>query len=397
MFTTASPDSFMPVTCSRCDPALTCEENGVPVVDQPILVFSGISSCLVLGWIVLYATVGVVAILTIVMLAVIVWKRSVKSKPQPQVCSNSIGADEEELEKACENEEGALTLTLISVKIKAVTGVEGQRFDFRCDYEKSWQKNAKYFCYDSDDSDDNMSFTQLIRTEKHDQWQRTGRFSLYDNTTAAFFIVRVDKLTSEDSGTYRCGVDISLRPDDIRFIQLNVSRANPLENFTHQITGSPIFPKETVDKLHLPLFMTAVMCMAAMLFICLFTLCLLLAIKQRRPGPRQSREMSSDYETMMPGVRTEPELRCSCSSVDCADLSALPPPPADLWSHFPPKNRESTVTLGLGEYVDVDVPKQICQYQHLDLSQFEEHVYHSLHGNNDPKDGPVGVKELIDY
>ncbi|XP_049901451.1 uncharacterized protein LOC126390964 isoform X1 [Epinephelus moara] len=285
---------------------------------------------------------------------------------------------------------------LISVKIKAVTGVEGQRFDFRCDYEKSWQKNAKYFCYDSDDSDDNMSFTQLIRTEKHDQWQRSGRFSLYDNTTAAFFIVRVDKLTSEDSGTYRCGVDISLRPDDIRFIQLNVSRANPLENVTHQITGSPIFPKETVDKLHLPLFMTAVMCMAAILFICLFTLCLLLAIKQRRPGPRQSREMSSDYETMMPGVRTEPELRCSCSSVDCADLSALPPPPPDLWSHFPPKNRESTVTLGLGEYVDVDVPKQICQYQHLDLSQFEEHVYHSLHGNNDPKDGPVGVKELID-
>lgn len=46
--------------------------------------------------IVLYATAGVVAILTIVMLAVIVWKCSVKSKPQPQVCSNSIGADEGE-------------------------------------------------------------------------------------------------------------------------------------------------------------------------------------------------------------------------------------------------------------------------------------------------------------
>lgn len=106
-------------------------------------------------------------------------------------------------------------------------------------------------------------------------------------------------------------------------------------------------------------------------------------------------QTSSDYETMMPGVRTEPELRRSFSAPDCTDLSALPPPPPDLCFHYTSKHRESTVTLDLNEYVDVDVPKHNCQYQHLDLSCLEEHVYHNLHGNSDPKDGHLAVKEQI--
>ncbi|XP_035516442.1 uncharacterized protein LOC118327257 [Morone saxatilis] len=270
---------------------------------------------------------------------------------------------------------------LISVETKAVTGVEGQRFDFRCNYQDSQQSNAKYLCYEND----NVSSNHLIWTDKHNKWVTNGRFSLYDNTTGAFFIVRVDKLNSEDSGMYWCGVDISQHPDHISVIQLNVSRG----------TVSPNFQKDlTVDKLNLPLYLTAVMCVAALLGVCLFTLCLLLAVKQRRPGPRQNREFSSDYETMMPGVRPEPELCCSCSCSDSA-LSALAPPPPDLCSHFTSKQRESTVTLGQGDYVDVDVPAHICHYQHLDLSSLEEHVYHCLNGNSRPKDGPLGVKEQI--
>ncbi|XP_045903322.1 uncharacterized protein LOC123969737 [Micropterus dolomieu] len=258
---------------------------------------------------------------------------------------------------------------LISVRTTAVTGVEGQRFDFRCVYPDGWVHYHKYFCRDNDG---NVSSNTLIRTDKQNQWETKGRFSLFDNTSGAFFIVRVDKLFSSDSGTYRCGVDVSHDPDYISFILLNVSR-----------------------ELHLPLYLTAVMCMAAILCVCLFTLCLLLAVKQRRPAPRHSREISSDYETMMPGVRTEPELGCSCSAPDCADLSALPLPPPDLCSHFTSKHRESTVTLGLDEYADVDVPGHICRYQHLDPRRLEEHVYHSLHGNSGPKDGPLGVEEQI--
>ncbi|KAJ8356578.1 hypothetical protein SKAU_G00193720 [Synaphobranchus kaupii] len=46
-----SQDSFTSVTCAQCEPALICEENGAPMANLPILVFSGKcqSSCTVLG------------------------------------------------------------------------------------------------------------------------------------------------------------------------------------------------------------------------------------------------------------------------------------------------------------------------------------------------------------
>ncbi|GAA6220154.1 CMRF35-like molecule 8 [Lates japonicus] len=279
----------------------------------------------------------------------------------------------------------------ISIKTKAVTGVEGQEFTFTCKYSLSWQ-GSKYLCHET--TTENCK--QLIWTDKQNQWVREKRFSLYDNTTGAFFIVKVDKLLPEDSGSYMCGVDVNSGPDHMSVIQLNVSRANPPQNPTHNKNGLFTSPKElTVDKLNMPLFLTAVMCVSAILFVCLFTICLLGAVKHQRSHsrsrPRPNRETSSDYETMMPGVGTEPEPCCTSSAPDC---TALPPPP-DLCSHFTSKQRESAVTLGLSEYVDVDVPGHICQYQHLDLSRLEEHVYHSLQGNSGPKDGPLGVKEQI--
>ncbi|XP_071361757.1 uncharacterized protein [Trachinotus anak] len=267
---------------------------------------------------------------------------------------------------------------LISGKVTAVTGVEGQTFSFRCEYPQGLEENVKYLCNDGD--------KPLIRTDTHDQWVTNGHFSLYDNTTEAILTVKVDKLVPEDTGTYRCGVDILLSPDHISEIQLIVDR----------VTAMPNFPKDlTVDKLHMPLFLTAVMCVAAMMFVCLFTLCLLGAVKHQRSHPRQNREASSDYETMMPGVVTEHEIHCTSFAQDCADLSPVSPPSPDLCSLCTAKHRESTVTLGLGEYVDVDVPGHICQYQHLDLSRLEEHVYHSLNGNSGPKDGDLGFKQQI--
>ncbi|CAB1443203.1 unnamed protein product [Pleuronectes platessa] len=244
---------------------------------------------------------------------------------------------------------------LISVRTRDVTGVEGQRFSFTCEYPQSWQSNAKYLC--REDDNDNI----LIHTDRHNQWETNGRFSLYDNTTAAFLLVQVDRLVLEDGGRYRCGVHVDLQPDHISVIHLNVSQ-----------------------ELNISLFLTAAMCAAAILFVCLFTLCLLCAVKHQRSGPRQNRETSGDYETMTPGEGTEPEPRCTCSSSDCAALSAPPLPPPDLCPHSTSKHRESTVSLG--EYAEVDVRGHVCQYQHLDLSQLEDHVYHALCG---PKDGPI--------
>ncbi|XP_053273108.1 uncharacterized protein LOC128430965 isoform X2 [Pleuronectes platessa] len=268
---------------------------------------------------------------------------------------------------------------LMSFRTRDVTGVEGQTFSFTCEYPQSWQSNAKYLC--REDDNDNI----LIHTDRHNQWETNGRFSLYDNTTGAFLLVQVDRLVQEDGGRYRCGVHVDLQPDHISVIHLNVSQAKPPTNLTRHINEvSTTSTDVKVDKLNISLFLTAAMCAAAILFVCLFTLCLLCAVKHQRSGPRQNRETSGDYETMTPGEGTEPEPRCTCSSSDCAALSAPTLPPPDLCPHSTSKHRESTVSLG--EYAEVDVRGHVCQYQHLDLSQLEDHVYHALCG---PKDGPI--------
>lgn len=109
---------------------------------------------------------------------------------------------------------------LMSGTTTTVTGVEGQTLSFRCDYPQDCQSNKKYF-YQVDDS---VSNTYLMLLSNGNQSARNGRFSLYDNTTEAFVIIRVDKLSLEDSGTYWCGVDVSSRPDHISVIQLTVVR-----------------------------------------------------------------------------------------------------------------------------------------------------------------------------
>ncbi|XP_069570689.1 CMRF35-like molecule 1 [Brachyistius frenatus] len=261
------------------------------------------------------------------------------------------------------------TQTQISVNI-TVKGVEGQRFDFRCKYPDNQKSHAKYFCL----VDDNEPCGHLVKTDKHDQWTRDGRWSLFDNTTEAVFTVRVDKLKPDDSGTYLCGVDVPFDQISIRY--LSVSQV------------IPAFPMDpAMNKLHFSLFLAAVMFMVALLFVCLFTLCLLRAVKQRRSDLRHNREASSDYETMMAGVGPEPELGCGYSDPNCPDCSALPPPPEDF-SRCTSKHRVSTVSVGVGDYVDVAEPGHTCHYQRLDVSQLEEHVYHNLHRKGDSKHEP---------
>uniref|UniRef100_A0A671X1N0 Immunoglobulin V-set domain-containing protein n=1 Tax=Sparus aurata TaxID=8175 RepID=A0A671X1N0_SPAAU len=48
------------------------------------------------------------------------------------------------------------------------------------------------------------------------------RFSLYDNTTGAYFTVKVEKLSLKDSGKYWCGVDTLHQSDNISAVELNV-------------------------------------------------------------------------------------------------------------------------------------------------------------------------------
>uniref|UniRef100_A0A3P9MSW9 Ig-like domain-containing protein n=1 Tax=Poecilia reticulata TaxID=8081 RepID=A0A3P9MSW9_POERE len=90
---------------------------------------------------------------------------------------------------------------LMCDKLTVVSGTEGQMFDFICEYPSDSKNNTKHFCC----LDIDESFGQVVRTSKHNEWTREGRVSLYDNTTAGYFIVRLDKLYLNDSGKYHCG------------------------------------------------------------------------------------------------------------------------------------------------------------------------------------------------
>ncbi|XP_029950450.1 CMRF35-like molecule 6 [Salarias fasciatus] len=268
---------------------------------------------------------------------------------------------------------------LISAKTTEVSVVEGQRFDFRCDYSQNYTNHSKYFCL----YDDGKPSGYLIRSEGHDRWETSGRFALYDNTSGPFFTVSLDEPRLDDSGTYWCGVDVAGMPDIVRVIRLQVFPR--LSQVIDEVSPPP-----EIHKLSFSLYLTAVMCVAAMLFVCLFTIGLLLAVKNRRARSRRNAETSSDYEPMKPTVRAEPE-RC-CSYPGCAELSAAPSA-ASMSPGLTAKQRESAFSASSDDYADVEAPRCICHYEHLDPSSQENHVYLSIQGNCDPKHEPS--KETI--
>ncbi|KAI5614565.1 polymeric immunoglobulin receptor-like isoform X2 [Silurus asotus] len=53
-------------------------------------------------------------------------------------------------------------------------------------------------------------------------WVTSGRFSLFDDTKSAEFCVMIREITVKDTGTYQCGVDISLRNDIYTPVKLKV-------------------------------------------------------------------------------------------------------------------------------------------------------------------------------
>ncbi|XP_054635155.1 CMRF35-like molecule 8 [Dunckerocampus dactyliophorus] len=187
--------------------------------------------------------------------------------------------------------------------MKTIALFEGQSLEFRCNYQDGSQMNAKYFC----SFNDKMPFKHLIRAKEHVKWVQEGRFSLSDNTSGAFFIVRVDVVFTQDSGFYWCGVEDCFLSNHGDVIQLDVSKVNEV----------PVTPRNIImDKRNLMLFAAAVVCTAALLCVCLYTLVLLLTLKQQRTRPRQNRKISCDYETMMPAVMSEAEGHSRGSSLE---------------------------------------------------------------------------------
>ncbi|XP_072512842.1 CMRF35-like molecule 8 [Salminus brasiliensis] len=100
---------------------------------------------------------------------------------------------------------------------REVTGYPGGGVLIKCKYERSYTANPKYFCKSSWTTCDDQ-----IRTDVSNEWKNIGRFSLFDNTSAAEFWVLIRELTVEDSGTYQCRVDIEMWPDDHTPVELKI-------------------------------------------------------------------------------------------------------------------------------------------------------------------------------
>ncbi|KAL7852058.1 hypothetical protein SRHO_G00178430 [Serrasalmus rhombeus] len=105
------------------------------------------------------------------------------------------------------------TLFLISVdggESERVTGYSGGGVLIKCRYDTQYTSNQKYLCKGPWPGLTWLTCTDDFKNGVKNEWINRGRFSLFDDTSAAQFWVMIRELTVEDSGTYQCGVDINL-------------------------------------------------------------------------------------------------------------------------------------------------------------------------------------------
>uniref|UniRef100_A0AAV2LNI6 Immunoglobulin domain-containing protein n=1 Tax=Knipowitschia caucasica TaxID=637954 RepID=A0AAV2LNI6_KNICA len=259
--------------------------------------------------------------------------------------------------------------------LKPMPAKEGGSVDFKCEYPAGIQNNSKFFCRATP-----MCRAYLIATVPPDRREEIGKFTLQDNYTFGYFVVHMDALDPEDSGTYWCGVKMTENPDIITIFQLNVaaqtSTTRTVETLTHQSPGVSSRSSIPVDKRHLPMFVTVVSCLSSLLIVFLFTLCLIFIIRNWKYSQQreQAREMSAVYEVMKSGV-----LPITSRDPGCETFSNSPQDPPTEAKCCPdqrqPKQTESTAQKA---HTDLEDPGCLSLYQDLDLSSVEEHIYHRI-------------------
>ncbi|KAM9390727.1 polymeric immunoglobulin receptor-like [Salvelinus alpinus] len=101
-----------------------------------------------------------------------------------------------------------------------VTGYSGGTVIIDCHYSTEEISNEKYFCM----GQFSLSCTDKIGTGLKNTWFHSGRFSLYDVTGGNYFKVIIRQLTSQDEGTYWCGVDKPNARDSYTEVELDVKK-----------------------------------------------------------------------------------------------------------------------------------------------------------------------------
>ncbi|XP_032175438.1 CMRF35-like molecule 8 isoform X1 [Mustela erminea] len=88
---------------------------------------------------------------------------------------------------------------------RSVTGTVGGSVSVQCQYEEEFTDNDKYWCK-------NLCVWKMVKTKGADREVRSGRVSIRDHPANLTFTVTLERLTEDDAGTYRCGIDSSGLP-----------------------------------------------------------------------------------------------------------------------------------------------------------------------------------------
>ncbi|XP_066516657.1 polymeric immunoglobulin receptor-like [Hoplias malabaricus] len=111
-----------------------------------------------------------------------------------------------------------------------VSGFSGGGVLIKCRYETKYTSNTKYFCKSSA-----PKCVDQIKTDVKNKWVNSGRFSLFDDTSAEVFWVKISNLTINDSGLYQCAIDKWFR-DNYTPVELKV-KEDPEFGKSISVTG----------------------------------------------------------------------------------------------------------------------------------------------------------------
>ncbi|XP_066516660.1 polymeric immunoglobulin receptor-like isoform X2 [Hoplias malabaricus] len=123
------------------------------------------------------------------------------------------------------------SLYLISAAERSRPVFSGGGVLIKCRYETQYTSNKKFFCKSS-----GSNCVDQIKTGVKNAWVNSGRFSVFDDTSAAVFWVKIRDLTVEDSGTYQCAVDVTQSLDRYTPVELNVEE-DPTFGKSISVTG----------------------------------------------------------------------------------------------------------------------------------------------------------------
>ncbi|KAK2909444.1 hypothetical protein Q8A67_005281 [Cirrhinus molitorella] len=111
----------------------------------------------------------------------------------------------------------------------SVTGYSGGGVIIKCRYDEGYTTYIKYFC-----RGEWSECTDQIKTEEKDKRVNSGRFSLYDDRSAAVFTVTIRDLNEQDSEIYYCGTE-RIGRDLYTEVNLNITTGNVIINYKYEM------------------------------------------------------------------------------------------------------------------------------------------------------------------